>query len=197
METSIVIAGFGGQGVLFAGQLLAYAGMDNDCHVSWIPSYGPEMRGGTANCTVIISDEPIGAPIVARPDVAIVLNQPSFEKYEPTVKPGGLLIVNNAIVAGRTERADIETVYIPANTIAEEMGSIKMLNMATIGVLLGKRPSLLPLETVEQALRNHLPAGKSHLLESNLNVLRRGFDFVPHRLPAMSFTNGAAVHERA
>jgi 2-oxoglutarate ferredoxin oxidoreductase subunit gamma len=113
------------------------------------------------------------------------------------VKPGGLLIVNSAIVAGRTERADIETVYIPANTIAEEMGSIKMLNMATIGVLLGKRPSLLPLETVEQALRNHLPAGKSHLLESNLNVLRRGFDFVPHRLPAMSFTNGAAVHERA
>lgn len=95
METSIIISGFGGQGVLFAGQLLAYAGMDAGKHVTWIPSYGPEMRGGTAHCVVIISDDVIGAPIVTRPDITVVLNQPSFDKYEPLVKPGGLLVVNS------------------------------------------------------------------------------------------------------
>ncbi|MCA9940318.1 MAG: 2-oxoacid:acceptor oxidoreductase family protein [Anaerolineales bacterium] len=174
METSIVIAGFGGQGVLFAGQLLAYAGMDYRHNVTWIPSYGPEMRGGTANCTVIISDAPIGAPIVARPDIAIVLNQPSFEKYEPLVKPGGLLVVNSAIVAMQSTRTDIDVVYVPANTIANELGSDKMLNMAAVGAMLGKRP-VLPLSVVANALVEHLPATKEHLIESNLQVLRRGF----------------------
>lgn len=174
METSIIIAGFGGQGVLFAGQLLAYAGMDDGRYVTWIPSYGPEMRGGTANCTVIISTEPIGAPIVSRPDVAIVLNQPSFEKYEPLVKPEGLLVVNCSIVVAQTTRKDIEAVYIPANSIAEEVGTIKMLNMATVGVLLAQRSSLLSLEAVERALRKQLPTDKAHLLKSNLKVLRKG-----------------------
>lgn len=106
METSIIIAGFGGQGVLFAGQLLAYAAMDAGKEVTWIPSYGPEMRGGTAHCVVIISDEPIGAPIVSRPDIAVVLNQPSFDKYEELMKPGGLLVVNSSLVDGETMRAD-------------------------------------------------------------------------------------------
>ena len=105
METSIVIAGFGGQGVLFAGQLLAYAGMDAGQHVTWIPSYGPEMRGGTANCTVIISDEAIGSPIVSRPDVTIVLNEPSYEKYADVVKPGGLLVINSSLVTSEIGRA--------------------------------------------------------------------------------------------
>ena len=95
MESSIIISGFGGQGVLFAGQLLAYAGMDEGRHVTWIPSYGPEMRGGTAHCTVIISDETIGAPTVARPDIAVAFNLPSYDKYESLVKPGGLLVVNS------------------------------------------------------------------------------------------------------
>ena len=131
METSIVISGFGGQGVLFAGQLLAYAGMDAGRHVTWIPSYGPEMRGGTAHCVVIISDEPIGAPTVARPDVAIVLNQPSFDKYVPLVKPGGLLVVNSSLIEAETERRDIDVVHVPANAIAEEWGTAKMLNMAS------------------------------------------------------------------
>ena len=174
METSIIIAGFGGQGVLFAGQILAYAGMDSGRHVTWIPSYGPEMRGGTANCTVIISDEPIGAPLVTRPDVAIVLNQPSYEKYEPLVKPGGLLIVNSDIVEVESHRKDIEAAYVRANTIAEEQGTSKMLNMAALGAMLSYRP-VLELETVERALADHLPADKAHLVEANHRVLRRGF----------------------
>lgn len=176
MENSIIIAGFGGQGVLFAGQLLAYASMDIGRHVTWIPSYGPEMRGGTANCTVIISDKPIGAPIVSHPDVAIVLNQPSFDKYEPLVKPGGLLVVNSSIVTTRTSRTDLEAVYIPANRIAEEHGTARMLNMAALGALLASRP-ILPIESVEQALVIHLLAGRTQLIEDNLQVLRRGFRY--------------------
>jgi len=175
METSIIIAGFGGQGVLFAGQLLAYAGMDTGKHVTWIPSYGPEMRGGTANCTVIISDEPIGAPVVAQPDVAIVLNKPSYEKYEPLVKPGGLLVVNCSIVSQESDRSDIETVYITANAIAEEFGTVKMLNAVVLGTMLARRP-VLRLEDVEQALVDHLPTRKAHLLEANRNVLQRGYE---------------------
>jgi 2-oxoglutarate ferredoxin oxidoreductase subunit gamma len=148
--------------------------MDTGQHVTWIPSYGPEMRGGTANCTVIISDEPVGAPIVSRPDVAVVLNLPSFEKYEPLVQPGGLLIVNSALVDLKTERDDIEVVYVPANSIAEEAGSTKMLNMAAVGALLSRKP-VLSLADVEQALRDHLPESKHHLLEANVTVLERGF----------------------
>lgn len=175
METSIIISGFGGQGALFAGQLIAYAGMDIGHYVTWIPSYGPEMRGGTAHCTVIISDEPIGSPTVANPDIAIVLNGPSFEKYEPLVKPGGLLVVNNSIVDNLSERADILTIYVPANSIAEEFGSSKMLNMATLGAMLSHW-QMLTLANLEQALEDHLPKSKSHFLSGNRNVLHRGYD---------------------
>lgn len=177
METSIIIAGFGGQGVLFAGQLLAYAGMDNGKHVTWIPSYGPEMRGGTANCTVIVSDEPVGAPVVAKPDVAVVLNLPSFEKYEGLVKPGGLLIINSSLIQAECLRDDIETAAVPANQIAEQLGSVKMMNMAAIGALLAKRP-FLTLAQVQQALQDHLPAAKASLLEANGQVLQKGYDSV-------------------
>ncbi len=175
METSIVIAGFGGQGVLFAGQLLAYAGMDAGRHVTWIPSYGPEMRGGTANCTVIIGDDPIGAPLVTRPDVAIVLNKPSYDKYEPIVKPGGLLVVNRSIVSDHSERTDIEAVYIAANAIAEEFGTTKMLNMVVVGAMLRRKP-ILALADLARALKEHLPESKAHLTEANLKVLQRGYD---------------------
>lgn len=174
METAIVIAGFGGQGVLFAGQLLAYAGMDAGYHVTWIPSYGPEMRGGTAHCTVIISDSPIGAPVVAHPDLALVFNLPSFAKYEPRVKPGGLLVVNSGIVHKQTFRGDIDVVYVDANQIAENWGTSKMINMAALGALLAQRP-VLPFDVVAQALRDHLPARKQHLLPQNIAVLEQGF----------------------
>lgn len=175
METSIIIAGFGGQGVLLAGQLLAYAGMDNGRYVTWIPSYGPEMRGGTANCTVIISSEPIGAPIVTHPDVAVVLNQPSFTKYAPLVKPKGLLLINSSIVKPASQRTDIDVVYVPAHELAEEFGTIKMINVAMLGALLAQRPLLPPLETLATALAHHLPTNKGHLLEANLAVLRYSF----------------------
>ncbi len=175
METSIIVSGFGGQGALFAGQLLAYAGMDNGRFVTWIPSYGPEMRGGTAHCTVIISDEPIGAPMVQHPDIAIVFNLPSFEKYEPLIKSGGLLVVNSSIVDAEAQREDIETVYVPANGLAEEFGTVKMMNMAAIGAMLARRP-VLTLEMLQQALHDHLPARKQKFLEGNLLVLRRGYE---------------------
>ena len=187
METSIIIAGFGGQGVLFAGQLLAYAGMDAGRHVTWIPSYGPEMRGGTANCTVIIGDDPIGAPLVAQPDVAVALNQPSYEKYEPIVKAGGLLVVNRSIVEDVSERDDIEAVYVAANAIAEEFGTTKMLNMVLIGAMLRRKP-VLDLAVVARALEEHLPSGKSHLIEANLNVLQRGYDVAAPRTSPESMT---------
>ena len=183
METSIIIAGFGGQGVLFSGQLLAYAGMDAGRQVTWIPSYGPEMRGGTANCTVIISTDIVGAPVVARPDVAIVLNQPSYEKYEPLVKSRGLLIVNSSIISSETDRAELETVYVAANAIAEEFGSVKMLNMVAIGAMLQRRP-ILAMTEIERALADHLPPRKAHLMEANKQVLHRGYEISAAAKPA-------------
>lgn len=174
METSIVIAGFGGQGVLFAGQLLAYAAMDTGKHVTWIPSYGPEMRGGTAHCVVIISDDPIGAPVVSRPDIAVVLNQPSFDKYLPLVKDGGLFVINSSLIDQTGDRKEIEQIMVPANEIAEQHGTIKMLNMAAVGAMLGARP-VLELAAVETALREHIGQNKQHLVAANLEVLRQGF----------------------
>lgn len=177
METSIIIAGFGGQGVLFAGQLLALAGMESGKQVTWIPSYGPEMRGGTAHCTVIVSDDPIGAPIVARPDIVLVLNQPSFEKYQPRVKSGGVLIVNSSLVAVNpiAERADITTVQVPANELAEQHGTAKMINMAGIGALIAHRP-VVSLEAVASALTGYLGEKKAHLVAGNLAVLRAAYE---------------------
>ncbi len=182
MESSIVVAGFGGQGVLFAGQLIAYAGMESGRYVTWIPSYGPEMRGGTAHCVVIIGDEPIGSPIVANPDIVLALNQPSYDKYLSLVKPDGLLVVNSSLVDLDQERGTVETAAIPANEIAERHGSVKMLNMAAVGVMLARRP-VLPLEAVEQAILGHLPRSKQHLVDANLGVLREGFG-VPVSRPA-------------
>ena len=174
METSIIISGFGGQGVLFAGQLLAYAGMDNGRFVTWIPSYGPEMRGGTANCTVIISHETVGAPIVAQPDIALVFNQPSYDKYVELVKPGGLLIVNSSIVNVDNSRSDIDLVQIPANEIAAEYGTTKMLNLAMIGAMLAHN-LVLPVTALEEALHDHLPPNKQKFLQGNLDVMQAGF----------------------
>lgn len=175
METSIIIAGFGGQGVLFAGQLLALAGMESGQEVTWIPSYGPEMRGGTAHCTVIISDDPIGAPIAARPDIALALNQPSYDKYRPLVKAGGVLIVNSSLVAAAPGRSDITEVHVPANELAEQHGSAKMINIAGIGALLAHRP-VVSLEAVAGALTGYLGEKKAHLVAGNLAVLHAAYE---------------------
>lgn len=177
MQTEIIIAGFGGQGVLFAGQLLAYAAMDEGREVTWIPSYGPEMRGGTANCTVIISDEEIGSPLVRSPQAAIAMNMPSMDKYEPMVKPGGVLVVNASIINRGVERKDIHTVLIPANEIAESLGDRRMANMVLLGSLFANLP-VLPQEALERALKAHLSARHHRLLPLNIQAINRGAEFI-------------------
>ncbi|PWH12382.1 MAG: 2-oxoacid:ferredoxin oxidoreductase subunit gamma [Anaerolineae bacterium] len=182
MQKEIIIAGFGGQGVLFAGQVLAYAAMDLGKEVTWIPSYGPEMRGGTANCTVVIADEEIGSPLVKRPPFAIALNLPSFDKYEPLMLPGGVLVVNQSMVDRGPKRTDIRVILVPANEIAEEIGNKKLTNMVTVGALVAAMPELLTLEAVEQALRGHLPARHQHLLPQNFQALQRGYEVAKEQL---------------
>jgi 2-oxoglutarate ferredoxin oxidoreductase subunit gamma len=176
MQTEIMIAGFGGQGVLFAGQLLAYTAMDEGKQVTWIPSYGPEMRGGTANCTVVISDEEIGSPLVRNPKAAVVMNLPSLDKYEPMVAPGGVLIANASLTNREAQRDDLNCVFIPANEIAEEIGNKRLVNVIMLGALLAKL-DVLTFEEIEVALRNHLPERHKRLLPLNLEALRRGAAF--------------------
>ncbi|MGD0706999.1 MAG: 2-oxoacid:acceptor oxidoreductase family protein [Anaerolineaceae bacterium] len=177
MQTEIIIAGFGGQGVLFAGQLLSYAALDEKKEVTWIPSYGPEMRGGTANCTVIIADEEIGSPLVRNPQAVIAMNLPSLDKYEPLVKPGGVLVVNASMVDRDVAREDIKVVTIAGNEIAEKIGDKRMTNMVLLGGLLVNQP-VLPLEAIEKALKDHLPERHHKLLPLNYQALREGAKFV-------------------
>jgi 2-oxoglutarate ferredoxin oxidoreductase subunit gamma len=176
MQTDIVIAGFGGQGVMFAGQVLAYAAMDNNLEVTWIPSYGPEMRGGTANCTVVIADQEIGSPMVLNPKAAIVLNLPSIDKYEPLVVPGGVLVANASLINRGPRRMDTEAVFIPANVIAESLGDKRLTNMVALGALLERLP-VLPIKAIEKALEDHLPERHRHLLPINFEALESGSEF--------------------
>lgn len=173
MHEEIIFSGFGGQGALFAGQLLAYAALDTGLHVTWIPSYGPEMRGGTAHCTVVVSDEPIGSPLVRQPKSVVALNLPSFEKYEFAVRPGGLLVYNVSLVPMQPSRTDIRYAAVPANKIAEELGNVRQANVALLGAYLAAS-GVLPLAAVEQALDLHLPPRQRKYLESNKEALRRG-----------------------
>jgi len=176
MQTEIIFAGFGGQGILFAGQLLAYAAMDAGKEVTWIPSYGPEMRGGTANCTVIIADEEIGSPNVQHPKAALVFNLPSFDRYEPLVVSGGVLIANASLINRDFQRADLQAVMLPANEIAEEIGEKRLINMVMLGAMVAKLP-ILSMETLEKALDDHMPSRHKHLLSLNYKALRQGAAF--------------------
>jgi 2-oxoglutarate ferredoxin oxidoreductase subunit gamma len=176
MQQEVIIAGFGGQGVLFAGQLLSYTALDEGKEVTWFPSYGPEMRGGTANCTVVVSDEEIGSPLVNRPTAVLAMNLPSLEKFENLVKEGGVLVVNASMVNRGVERDDIKVVSIPANEIALELGSERATNMVMLGALLGNL-DLLSLEAVDKALDNHLPERHKKLLPMNKEALRRGAEY--------------------
>ena len=181
MQTEILIAGFGGQGVLFAGQVLAYAAMDAGKEVTWIPSYGPEIRGGTANCTVIIGDEEIGSPLVLNPRGVIAMNLPSFDKYEPLMVEGGTLIVNASLVNRSVRRTDLLSTLIPANEIAESLGNKRLTNIVLLGALIAQLP-VLTLEDIEESLKDHLPERHRRLLPLNLNALRSGADFVRKEL---------------
>ena len=182
MQKEIIIAGFGGQGVLFAGQVLAYAAMDLGKEVTWIPSYGPEMRGGTANCTVVIADEEIGSPLVQNPPAAIALNLPSYDKYEPLIQEGGVLVVNASMVDRHAKREDITTIYVHANEIAEEIGDRKLTNMVVVGALLAKLPEI-SIEAVEAALKAHLPERHHKLLPKNYEALKRGYEEAKKQFP--------------
>jgi len=175
-ETSIIISGFGGQGTLFAGQVLAYASMDNGLEVTWIPSYGPEMRGGTAHCTVIVGEEPIGSPLVRNPDVVLALNLPSVDKYEKLIKDGGLLVANSSLVNRDINRKGIDSLLIPANTIAEEMGMSRLGNMIMVGAMLAMKP-ILPLDTVKEALGEHIPERHKKTLPLNYQAMDKGYAF--------------------
>ena len=176
MQTEVIVAGFGGQGVLFTGQLLSYAAMDEGKDVTWIPSYGPEMRGGTANCTVVIADEEIGSPLVRNPKAVIAMNLPSLDKYEPAVQAGGLLVINGSMVNRVVTRTDIRSVVLPANDIAEELGDRKLTNMVLLGALLGNL-DVLPLDALKKALKEHLPERHHKLLPLNYQALEKGASF--------------------
>jgi 2-oxoglutarate ferredoxin oxidoreductase subunit gamma len=181
METSIIISGFGGQGTLFAGQLLTYAALDHDKVCTWIPSYGPEMRGGTAHCTVIISDEEIGSPLVRYPDAVIAMNLPSLDKYETKVKAGGVLIANSSLINRQTDRPDITALYIPGNEIAEEMGNSRITNMVMLGAMLQLMP-VLPMNVLKSALDKHMPERNRKYLPLNYQALDTGARFAEENL---------------
>src|SRR5690554_2785131 len=151
MMHEIIIAGFGGQGVLVMGQLLAYAGMLEDKEVSWYPSYGPEQRGGTCNCSVVVSEEEVGSPIVAEPNLAIVMNLPSLERFESTIKPGGLLLYNTTLIEQKPKRTDIRIIGVPANEVADRLGNARVSNMVMLGALV-EAAQIVKVSSIEESL---------------------------------------------
>ncbi len=173
MTTQILLSGFGGQGILFTGKFLAYKGLLADKNVSWLPSYGPEMRGGTASCSVIISDEEVGSPIISQPDVLIAMNLPSFEKFVPTVKEGGIVIADSSLIETKTDRTDINVYYIPATAIASDMGKQSLANMIILGKLLGVMNDFNEDE-IKTVLSKVIPPKKADMLEINMKAMTIG-----------------------
>ena len=174
--TQILIAGFGGQGILFSGKFLAYKGLIEDIQVSWLPSYGPEMRGGTANCNVILSDSPVGSPIITVPDVLIAMNAPSLQKYVNTVAPGGQIYVDSSLIDLKVEREDVEVFYIPATQMAKDEGISTLANMIIVGHLLENNPEL-SFDGTEEVIEKLVPAKKAALKELNMKALNLGKNF--------------------
>lgn len=173
MTLNILLAGFGGQGILFAGKVMAYAGMMEGKEISWLPSYGPEMRGGTANCSVCISDEKIGSPLVTNPDVLIAMNLPSLEKFEGDVVPGGTIIIDSSIIHKKVERDDVKVIYLDASSMAEENGLKGAANMVILGRMFAET-SFCSYENLEKGLRKSVPARKADLVDSNLKAIGLG-----------------------
>jgi len=173
----IVFAGFGGQGVMSMGMMVAYAGMIEEKNVSWIPSYGPEMRGGTANCAVVVTSDEIGSPIVTDPDVVVAMNLPSMTKFESKLKKGGILIYNSSLIEREEGRDDITVIGVPANEIANELGNSRVANMVVMGALLAKT-GVASNESVKAALRKVLPAHRHDLLPVNEQAMERGSEYV-------------------
>ena len=176
MNMQILIAGFGGQGVLFAGKFLATKGLIEGKNVSWLPSYGPEMRGGTANCSVIISDDPVGSPIVNEPNCLIAMNLPSLRRYENSVVPGGMILIDSTLIEEKVERSDVSVFYVPATKMAKDEGFSTLANMILCGKLI-KESADLKFENTDEALKKVIPPRKANLLDINLKALKVGYEF--------------------
>ena len=177
MVLTNIFAGFGGQGVLLIGKLVAYAGMDEGRNVSWLPSYGPEMRGGTANCSVVVSDDPIASPGLSMADCVIAMNTPSLDKFEANVLPGGKLFINSSIIDKKATRTDIDVYYVPCNDIADQLGNPKVLNMAMLGAYL-EATKVVGVESVLQALLHSLGEKKAHLIPLNRQAIEMGAESI-------------------
>ncbi len=176
MTTNLLLAGFGGQGILFAGKQIAKTGMETGLNVSWLPSYGPEMRGGAANCSVIVSDREIGSPIVTSPDVLVALNLPSFTKFEPSVKAGGMVIADSTLISAKSEREDISAYYIPATKIAADNKLEGFANVIILGYLL-KLTKLFDYDTFLELMIKSIPPHKAALIEKNEQALKIGYNY--------------------
>ncbi len=172
---NMLFAGFGGQGVLFTGKAVAYCGLLDGKEVSWLPSYGPEMRGGTANCSVCISDTPVGSPLVVEPDILVAMNAPSFDKFIDTVRPGGVVVVDSSLVPQICERTDVRYFAVPATKLSNDEHLEGIANMILLGKVLAEG-GFASMETVEKAVEKCVPAKKSHLLEHNLRAIRLGME---------------------
>jgi 2-oxoglutarate ferredoxin oxidoreductase subunit gamma len=173
MEHDIIMAGFGGQGVLLIGKMLAYAGMKEGKEVSWLPSYGPEMRGGTANCTVVISDRPVGSPVIRSPHSLLAMNLPSLDKFEPSVKPGGCIVVNTSLINRDVQRADVKVVKVATNEVALALGNARASNIVALGAFVGAT-DVVSMEQVEALVRETF-AAKPKAIELNIAAVRKGF----------------------
>lgn len=176
MTSNILLAGFGGQGILFAGKQLAKMAMDSELQVSWLPSYGPEMRGGAANCSVIISDEEIGSPLVVNPDILIAMNLPSFDKFEPAVVPGGMVIADSTLVPKNSDRTDISVYPIPATAMASDAGLTGMANVIILGYML-KLTGIFEYESFLEHMIAGIPASKASLIDKNKAALEMGYNY--------------------
>ncbi|MDR0819588.1 MAG: 2-oxoacid:acceptor oxidoreductase family protein [Oscillospiraceae bacterium] len=175
-DLNLLLAGFGGQGLLFAGKVIAYCGLIEERQLSWLPSYGPEMRGGTANCGVSISDEPIGSPLVVAPNQLIVMNQPSLEKFIDAVPAGGLVLVDSTMISARVTRSDVTVHYVPATAIAEDEGLKGLANIILVGKLFAEYP-FCEADTLTEAIRKSVPASKKEMFDFNVRAAKLGMDY--------------------
>lgn len=176
MTTQILIAGFGGQGILFSGKLLAYKALLEGRELSWLPSYGPEMRGGTASCSVTISDQAVGSPIIDHPDVLIVMNLPSLDKYQSSVKPGGMIFVDSTLIERKVTRDDVQSFYIPSTKIAQNLGTPNLANIVLLGNVL-KNCTVISRDFVEDALKKVVSARHPEMYELNLKAIEAGYNY--------------------
>ena len=176
-ESSLIISGFGGQGVLFIGMAISNCAMDEDKYVTWLPSYGAEMRGGTANCTVVIASEEVASPYQRVPDYVIALNSQSVEKFEMVIKPGGTLIVNSSLYKGKERRSDINYLYIPANEIADKIGEVKCANVVMLSAFIEKT-KIVKLDSLKSVVRKLISSSKAKLLELNEAAIQKGAEYV-------------------